>query len=118
VVEEVLSDEDGEALRDLQGAYARFLGIDVLDTSNEVLLTRPTSSATRPTPGLANRGSRTGDPSNGRRGGGCGSCGVVVVQGRQSWALAREAYEQRIDRLEERVIRILQDKLRCAPPQP
>lgn len=41
---------------------------------------------------------------------------VVVVQGRQSWALAREAYEQRIDRLEERVIRILQDKLRCAPP--
>lgn len=49
----MLSDEDGEALRDLQGAYARFLGIDVLDTSNEVLLTRFTSSATRPTPGLA-----------------------------------------------------------------
>lgn len=36
VVEEVLSDEDGEALRDVDTAYARFLAIDVLDVTAEV----------------------------------------------------------------------------------
>lgn len=66
VLETVLSDEDQEALRDVDNAYARFLSIDVLDISND---------------------------------------------GKQAWGMAREAYDQRIDRLEDRIVRILNDKL-------
>ena len=62
----MLADEDGEALRDVEAAYARFLTTDVLDMSSE---------------------------------------------GKQSWNIAREAYETRVDRLEDRIIRILCDKL-------
>lgn len=43
---------------------------------------------------------------------------VVMLQGRQSWQLSRDGYEQRIDRLEERVIRILHDKLRWVSHNP
>lgn len=43
---------------------------------------------------------------------------VVMLQGRQSWQLSRDGYEQRIDRLEERVIRILHDKLRWVSHSP
>lgn len=35
VVERALAGEDSEAVRDLEGAYARFLGVDALDTSPE-----------------------------------------------------------------------------------
>jgi hypothetical protein len=102
VIESVLSDEDGEAPRDIEAAYSRFLSMDVLDISPEVPAPPIMVDADLHVKFLSSY---------------CvikhcvGPC-VRRVQGKQAWHAARETYEQRIDRLEDRVIRILCDRLR------
>lgn len=96
VVASVLADEDSEALADVEAAYARFLAIDVLDTSTEVsgmmIMAMEISRLPLPYPNMDTN----------------------KQQGKQNWNMAREGYEQRMDKLEDRVIRILCDRLRCS----
>lgn len=66
VVERALAEEDSEAVRDLEGAYAGFLAVDALDTTSE---------------------------------------------GQQAWTVAHERYEQRVDKLEARIVRVLSSRL-------